>query len=560
MLKQIFFSLLVVVSLSSYSQTHRPVKSKNGMVVSSSDLATKIGTKILQKGGNAIDAAVAVGFALAVTYPEAGNLGGGGFMVIHFSNGENTTIDFREIAPFLAHQNMYLDSLGNYIPELSTTGWSSSAVPGSVAGMLYALEKYGTLSLEEVISPAIALAESGFELKWEMVDDINIFYNDFLQIESSKKVFTNNGNPFTEGDLFVQKDLYKTLKQILEKGKNGFYDGWVADSIVSQSIKNGGLIRKDDLKNYQPIERKPIYGNYKGFEIISMPPPSSGGIALIQALNILENFPISEFGWHSSKHIYTQTEVLKYVYADRSKHLGDPEFFPVPIDSLISKYYAKTIAQKIGENATKSTEIFPSDFNISENEQTTHYSVTDIFGNAVSVTTTINAAFGNKIVVEGCGFLMNNEMDDFSAKPGEPNQFGLIGSEANSIQPKKRMLSSMTPTIILKNGELFMVIGSPGGSTIITSVLQVIQNVIDFEMNIADAIAAPRFHHQWLPDRIDFEKFSILEDQKENLSKRNVILGNERSLGRTEGILFDISTKTFWGSTDPRGYGLASGY
>ncbi len=567
MLRRISFKILTVTlllfSINISAAQSAPVRGRNGMISSASDLASLVGLKILQKGGNAVDAAVACQFALAVTFPEAGNLGGGGFMVIHLANGKNTTIDFRETAPSCASKNVYLDKEGNVVEGMSTSGWTSSGVPGSVAGMLYALNKYGTLTLDEVLSPAIELAENGFPLSYDLARDINFSYSEFIKYPSSKKIFTNEGEHFIEGDYLVQPDLAKTLKEILLKGREGFYGGWVADSIVAQSNREGWKITKEDLSGYTPIERKPILGEYKGLQIVSMAPPSSGGIALVEALNILKNFNLDSLGWHSADYIYTVVEALKYVYADRSKHLGDSDFYDVPAAQLISQKYADNIAEKIKESngiAKPSDEILPADFSETESTETTHYVVADKFGNAVSCTTTINSAFGNKIVVNGAGFLMNNEMDDFSAKPGVPNQYGLVGSEANSIAPHKRMLSSMTPTILLKNGNFYLAVGSPGGSTIITTVLQIILNVTDFKMNISEAIGMPRFHHQWKPDRIDYEPYSILKEQRKLLAEKGENLGRLRFLGRAEGIIYDATEKVFYGSTDPRGYGLAIGY
>ncbi len=553
----IFF---LICTLICHAASNDPERGRNGMVVSASDLASVIGTKIMDDGGNAIDAAVAVGFTLAVTYPSAGNIGGGGFMVIHFPDGENTTIDFREKAPSSATANMYLDSNGVFDIKKSTRGWSSSGVPGSVAGLLYALEKYGSKPLEEVIQPAIDLAENGFPLSYRLAQSINYYNDRFLEIESSEKIFTNKGNPLVEGELFVQKDLANTLKLIRDNGRDGFYKGYVAWLIAEQSKKNGGYISLSDLEEYQPVERVPVIGKYKEYDIVSMAPPSSGGIAIIQALNILENFDLKSLGWGSSDYYHLLTETLKYVYADRAKHLGDPDFVSVPSDWLLSKDYSRVTASRIDSIAVRSEEIYPGIPPAKESEETTHYSIADSYGNAVSVTTTINSSYGNKVVVEGAGFLMNNEMDDFSAKPGVPNQFGLIGSKANEIQPRKRMLSSMTPTIILKDNTPFMVIGSPGGSTIITTVLQVILNVLDFGMDIQHAIDMPRIHHQWKPDQIDYEEFGLSDDVKRNLKNKKHKLGRIRVLGRAEGIIIDKRNGIIWGASDPRGYGKAVGY
>ncbi|MBL1215737.1 MAG: gamma-glutamyltransferase [Ignavibacteriae bacterium] len=564
MLMRIFFNVIIIllVFTNIIAEAPEPVRGKNGMVVSAHSLASEVGVNILKSGGNAVDAAVAVGFALAVVHPSAGNLGGGGFMVIHQKDGTQTTFDYREKAPASTHKNIYLDENGKYDPKLSTQGWSASGVPGSVAGMLAALNKYGTMSIEEIIEPAIQLAERGFIMDYRMVDFVNAYNKRFNQYSSSKKIFTKNGEKFNEGDKLTQKDLAETLKRIKGRGREGFYEGQTAELIAEQAKENGGYISLEDLKNYYPVEREPVKGNYRGYEIVSMAPPSSGGIALIQTLNILENFDIKKNDWGSSNFVHRFVEALKYVYADRSEHLGDEDFYPVPKKWLTSKEYAEEIFEGIIEEAVASEKIKPGiDPNLKkESLETTHYSVIDKFGNAVSVTTTINSTFGNKIVVEGAGFLMNNEMDDFSAKPGEPNQFGLLGSEANSIQPGKRMLSSMTPTIVLKNGNPFIIIGSPGGSRIITTVIQVVLNVIDFEMDIQTAINMPRIHHQWYPDEIYYEKFVLNNDAINALNKRGHKFGKITKIGRAQGILIDNENKIFWGAADPRSYGKAIGY
>ncbi len=558
---KIYFIVVVIFSASQIFSSEDPVRAKNGLVVSASDLASNAGIKILKEGGNAVDAAVATGFALAVTFPQAGNIGGGGFMVIHLNDSRNTTIDFREIAPFSAFEKMFLDSLGNYNPEKSTTGMLSSGVPGTVAGLIYALNKYGTMRLNDVMQPAISLAENGFILDEKLAASINSMNEVFNRYPSSKKIFTDNGGELKAGMLFVQKDLAETLKKIKDKGSAGFYEGSVAEKIVEFSNKNGGLIKQEDLSNYKAVERKPAEGNYRGYKIISMAPPSAGGIILLEALNILENYSFNKEEWGSSEYISKLCEALKYSFADRTEYLGDPDFVNIPAEKLISKEYAQELFKKIKNNGVVSSEkIKPNLFDNHEEENTTHYSVVDKDGNAVSTTYTLNSWFGNGMVVDGAGFLMNNEMDDFSSKPGSANQFGLLGSDVNSIQPHKRMLSSMTPTIILKNNFPFLILGSPGGSTIPTSVLQVILNVIDFGMNIKDAIDAPRIHHQWIPDRIDYEKFGVTEDVRQNLISRGYKMGEVRSLGRVEGIEVDPQTKVYYGHSDKRSQGKAAGY
>jgi len=554
-----YFIVWILMAGIALGRSPDPVCAKNGMVVSSSKISSLVGSDILKKGGNAVDAAVAVGFALTVTYHSAGNIGGGGFMVIHLKEGKSTTIDFRETAPLKAFRDMYLDMNGNYDSSLSSESATSTGVPGSVAGLLYVLEKYGTMSLKDVIQPAIDLAENGFILEPKVAESFAAEKKNFYKYPSSRKIFFKNDNElYGEGDLMKQPDLAKTLRLIRDNGKDGFYKGETAELLIKQINLNGGYITQKDLDDYKPVEREPVKGTYRGFEIISMPPPSSGGIALIEMLNVLENYKFRKEDWGSSSYIHKIVEVMKYAYADRTEYLGDPDFVMVPMNQLISKRYARSVFEKITEMATPSSEIKHGDFtNFHESDQTTHYSIYDKYGNAVSTTTTLNSSFGNKIIVDGAGFLLNNEMDDFSAKPGVPNQFGLLGSEANSIQPGKRMLSSMTPVIVLKDHRSWIIAGSPGGSTIITVVLQVLMNCIDFDLNIQEAVDAPRIHHQWYPDEIYYEEYGLSEDVKNNLLKMGYKFGEKRTLGRTECIMIDKTN--IYGASDPRGYGLAEG-
>jgi len=524
------------------------------MVVASEKIAAEIGAKILKQGGNAVDAAVAVGFTLAVTFPYAGNIGGGGFMVLHLANGKDITIDFREKAPIGAFRDMYLDKNGKVDSIKSQFGWSSAGVPGTVAGLIHALEKYGSMKLKDVIQPAIDLAENGFPITYKLAESINRYNKDFNLFPSSRKIFTKDGNPVEEGELFIQKDLAKTLRLIRDNGLEGFYGGEIARLIAEQSKIGGGYISLNDLKDYKPVERAPLKGKFRDFEIVSMPPPASGGVAIIEALNILEHHIFNADEWGSSKYYKAMADALKYVYYDRGKYLGDTDFVKVPVDSLISKQHALNIYNKIVSGVFP-TETFKEN---KESNETTHYSVADSRGNAVSTTYTINSAYGSKVVLDGAGFLLNNEMDDFSSKPGVPNQFGLVGNEANSIQPGKRMLSSMTPVIVLKGGKPYLITGSPGGSTIITAVLQVVLNVLEFGMNVRDAVEMPRIHHQYLPDRIDYEKFGLSEDVKAGLKSGKEIIGTKRTLGCVESILID-SKGIFWGAADPRGSGIAIG-
>ena len=554
---------LGTVRVSAY-MGHRPARARKVMVASGQPLATEAGLEILKMGGNAVDAAVAVGFALEVVYPVAGNIGGGGFMVIRFPDGKSTTIDYREMAPAKATRDMYLDKNGNVIPNLSLVGYLASGVPGSVRGLYLAHQKYGKLPWKDLLQPAIRLAEKGFRMPYELAHSLERRRKIFLKFPATARAYLKNGKqPYREGDLFIQKDLAHTLRLIAEKGANGFYTGEVAAKIERAMKSHGGLITRADLAAYRARERKPVEGTYHGYHIISMGPPSSGGICLIELLNILEGFPLKQMGFHSSRMVHTVMEAEKRVYADRAKFMGDIDFYPVPIRGLTSKTYAADLRKTIDlRRATPSSEISSGNPAPYESPQTTHYSIVDENRMAVSVTTTLNSAYGSKVVIDGTGFLMNNEMDDFSAKPGVPNQFGLVGGEANAIQPHKRMLSSMTPTIVEKQGQLFLVLGTPGGSTIITSVLQTILNVVDFGMNIQEAVDAPRFHHQWLPDYISFDRFAFSKDVVANLAAMGHHLHPRHSNGPgiVEAILVNPKTGVLWGGSDSRGYGLAKGY
>jgi gamma-glutamyltranspeptidase/glutathione hydrolase len=560
-------SLIILFAAQNiFTAYKQPVRNEHGMVVSASSLASKIGVDILKRGGNAVDAAVAMGFALEVTYPYAGNIGGGGFMVLHLKDGKNTSIDYREKAPLAATRNMFQDSSGNYIPALSQSGAASAGVPGTVAGLIYALKNYGTMPLRDVIQPAIDLAKNGWPLDLNTAESFKNYLIDFQKFPSSYKIFSKNGKPYEEGEIFKQPDLAHTLELIESNGTDGFYKGEVADLLIKQIKSLGGYITREDLDKYKPVERTPAEGTYRGYHIISMPPSSSGGIALIEALNILENYQLKKEDWGSSQYIHRLVETMKYVFADRTFFLGDEDYVHVPKKGLLSKEYAKSIFNKIEKEnniAVPSSEIKvdnPSKY--IESNETTHFSVYDQYGNAVSNTYTINSAYGSRIVVDGAGFLLNNEMDDFSSKIGAANQFGLIGSISNSIEPGKRPLSSMTPTIVLKNDKPYIIVGSPGGSRIITVVLQVIINCLDFGMNIQDAIDAPRIHHQWIPDKIYYENFSLIKDTKENLEKTGYkfedVNQNFGILGLAEGILIDDNI--IYGASDSRGEGSALGF
>ncbi|MDD8018732.1 MAG: gamma-glutamyltransferase, partial [Bacteroidota bacterium] len=530
---------------------------------SADPLATQAGIKILEAGGNAVDAAVAVGFALSVSYPVAGNIGGGGFMVIRFADGRSTTIDYREKAPALASRNMYLDSSGNFIPEKSTLGHLAAGVPGSVAGMLLGLEKFGTMNRKQVITPSYDLAANGFPLHPRLAENLNQTKDKFEKFSGSKKSFVKSNNElFAADEIWKQPDLAKTLQRIIDKGSDGFYKGETADLIAAEMQRGHGLISKSDLENYQPVIREPLKGTYRGYEIISMPPPSSGGISLLQLLHILEGYDLKNYGYASVATTHRYIEAMRRVYADRAEHLGDPDYYKVPVNWLLSKKYANERRASIDTTkASSSKDISHGIAPAHESEQTTHYSVVDKWGNCVSVTTTLNGRFGSCVAVDGAGFLLNNEMDDFSAKPGVPNMFGAVGNVANEIQPNKRMLSSMSPTIVVKEGKPFMVIGSPGGTTIITTVMQVICNVIDFGMDIQQAVDAPRIHHQWLPDITYFDKDALPADTIKKLEVMGHKLEQRRTpIGLAEGIIINNDKGIFYGGSDSRGYGLAAGY
>ena len=534
---------------------------RNGVVSSSQELASNVGIEILKSGGNAIDAAVGVGFALAVVYPQAGNIGGGGFMMIHFKdksgNTINTSIDYREKAPLLAGRDMFLNSSGDVISELSTLGNLAAGVPGSVAGMLYALEKYGTMDRAAIMNYAINIADSGFVINESFAGLLNQYQKDFTRFPSSMKVFGGN---FKSGDVIVQKDLANTLRTIRDFGTDGFYKGEVAGKIVNSMNEYNGIISYEDLDMYQPKERDVIKGSYRGYEIISMGPPSSGGISLIYLLNILENYDLRKYGYGSYQNIQLMTEAMRRVYADRSQFMGDADFVNVPVDILTSKSYALSRMKDYSpDHASLSKEIKPGDAYYKESDQTTHYSIADKDGNLVSVTTTINDVFGNKVVVDGAGFFLNNEMDDFVSKPGVPNLYGLLGSEANSIEPQKRMLSSMTPTFILKEDKPVLVVGSPGGGRIITSVLQIIVNIIDYQLGLNLAIDSPRFHHQWFPDEIQVEKYILDADTENQLKEMGYSINEIPDFGRIDAVLI-FEDGNMKGYSDRRGYGQALGY
>ncbi len=550
------------VSYGVDSDTFHPVKAQHGMVASVDAMATQVGVEILRQGGNAVDAAVAVGFALAVTHPQAGNLGGGGFMLLRTASGRATAIDFREMAPGHASRDMFLDKQGNADSKLSLTSHLASGTPGTVAGLALAAQKYGTLPLSTLLAPAIKLARDGIPVTDALADDLKTYGKEVLITHpNSKAIFYNpDRTPWQKGDRLVQKNLAHSLQLIARQGPDAFYKGEIADEIAGEMAQHGGLINKADLAAYRAVERKPISGTYRGYEVFSMPPPSSGGIHIVQILNILENFDLAKMGFGSADAMQVMAEAEKYAYADRSEYLGDPDFVKVPWQALTSKAYAKTLAQQIDvAKARPSSEIKPGKLEPYESNQTTHFSVVDKQGNAVAVTYTLNTYFGSGIVAGNSGILMNNEMDDFSAKPGTPNVYGLVGGEANAVQPAKRPLSSMSPTIVAKEGKTWLVTGSPGGSRIITTVLQMVVNSIDFGMNVAEATNAPRFHHQWLPDQLRVEK-GFSPDTLRLLETKGQHVKVLPSMGSTQSIMIGPDGMLY-GASDPRSIDdLSAGY
>jgi gamma-glutamyltranspeptidase/glutathione hydrolase len=557
------FSISVPSILAASGQ---PVRGKSAMVASQHELASKIGVEILKKGGNAVDAAIATGLALAVVYPEAGNIGGGGFMVIRLKNGTSTTIDYREMAPQKATRNIYLDKDGNLIKGEggSVIGYRAAGVPGTPAGFEYAHKKYGSgnISWAELVEPARKLAKNGFVLSYRLAQLFKAAKDELGKYEDSKKIFLNNGKFYEEGDILIQDDLAKTLERLKKVGSKDFYEGETAKLIVEDMKRNNGLITLQDLKNYQVRERTPVRGNYRGHEIISMPPPSSGGIVLIHVLNMLENYDLEKMGHNSAAKYHLLTESLRRAFADRSEFMGDPDFSFIPTMQLIQKSYALERSKSI--NATKasnSQDIKFGKISGKESLDTTHYTVIDKEGIVVSNTYTINNLYGSAVTAQGTGVLLNDEMDDFAAQPGKPNLYGLVQGERNAVGAKKRPLSSMTPTIVLKkDGSFWFAVGARGGPRIITAVLQTTINMIDHKMNIQEAVDAPRIHHQWLPDYIMYEKFGLSNDTRNILSRYgHNFADNPGSLASATAIALDDQGVRL-GAIDSRSDGVAVGY
>ncbi len=528
-----------------------PVIAKNGMVASEQELATQIGVDILKAGGNAVDAAVAVGFALAVALPNAGNIGGGGFMMVHdASSGKDIALDFREVAPRGASRNMYLDAGGKVIDGKSLYTHYAVGVPGTVAGMTHALSRWGSMPLARVMAPAIALADKGYPVSVTLAKTLDQEKKNMGRWPATQAVFWRNGAPLQSGQRLVQKDLAQSLRLISQQGAKAFYEGAIAQKIVAEMAPHANALSLQDLRDYKVAEREPVRGSYRGYQIVTMPPPSSGGAHLIQILNMMERWPMNQWGADSAQSVHYMTEAMKLAYADRSEYLGDPDFVKIPLKGLISKGYAGELAAGIKpQQARPGKDIRPGRPQPYESDQTTHYSVVDKAGNAVAVTYTLNTNFGSGIVAKGTGILLNNEMDDFSAKPGVANAYGLVGGDANAVQAGKRPLSSMTPTLVLKDGKPVLVTGSPGGARIITTVLQQVVNHIDFGMNPAEAAATPRFHHQWTPDELRVEK-GFSPDTLALLRQWGHKVALKASMGRTQTI--EIRDGLLRGASDPR--------
>jgi gamma-glutamyltranspeptidase / glutathione hydrolase len=546
-----------------------PAVAEHGMVVTAQHHATRVGVDVLKRGGNAIDAAVAVGYALAVVYPAAGNLGGGGFMTIQLADGRKTFLDFREKAPLAATADMYLDRNGEVIPNLSTRGHLAVAVPGTVSGLEYAREKYGSMKRAELMTPAIRLAQRGFVLEQGDVDLLHEATTEFRKDPASAAIFLKNGEPFAVGDKLVQKDLARTLRSISRQGADGFYKGAVGAAIVASSKTGGGVITQADLDQFTTREMPPLECDYRGYLVISAPPPSSGGVAVCEMLNILEGYPLSTLGYGSAQAVHYQIESMRHAYVDRNSYLGDPAFVENPVSMLLDETYAAKIRSLIDPNKAGDSWALRPGVAPREGSNTTHYSIADGAGNAVAVTYTLNDWFGARVTAAGAGVLLNNEMDDFTAKVGVPNMFGLVQGEANSIAPRKTPLSSMSPTIVARDGKPLMVVGTPGGSRIITAVLLTILNVIDYGMDIQEAVDAPRFHQQWLPEETLVEEFALSPDTRRILLGMGHKLNPPQPENHVAAILIGapaldakpVGRNRFYGANDPRrNTGLAMGY
>ena len=552
-MRRITALLLIAIAVPVWAA--QPVRARHGMVVTRENHATEVGLQVLEKGGNAIDAAVAVGFALAVTHSSAGNIGGGGFMLVRMADGRTAFIDFRERAPEKASRNMYLDANGNPTQD-SVTGYRASGVPGTVRGMEYASKKFGKKPWAELVEPAVQLAAKGFPLSYAQANGLHSRGLD--QFPESKRVFQRDGKYYEAGEVFVQADLARTLERIAKSGAKDFYEGETARLLAKDMREHGGLITLDDLQKYVAIERKPMTGKYKGYDILTAPPPSSGGLGILQMLGMLEGTGYEKGGAGSASVVHYMTEVMRRYFADRARYLGDTDFVKVPLVSLMDPAYIKQRRDSIDpEMATPSSKVGPMVLTNPEAMQTTHYTVADAEGNIASVTYTLNGGYGSKVTATGLGFLLNNEMDDFAAKPGVPNMYGLIQGEANAIAPRKTPLSAMTPTIVMKDGKPLLALGSPGGPTIINTVFEVMVNVLDFGMNVQDAVNWPRFHHQWMPDELRMER-GYSPDTVALLEKRGYKVRVGAQQGECAAILFENGWLA--GAADPRTEGTAKGY
>ncbi|WP_369607250.1 gamma-glutamyltransferase [Helicobacter trogontum] len=557
-------ALLNINIRGMYAASYVPIKDRegSGLAMTSSPYANAIGKAVLENGGNAIDAAVAVSYALAVTHPAAGNIGGGGFALIHLANGENVALDFRETAPKAASRDMFLDSKGEVIPNAAVTGYLSVGVPGTVKGMSAMLDKYGTKKLSELLEPAIILAEEGFMVTQRQSETMQEVKNDFAKFKSSSKYFLkDDGEVYQDGDILIQKDLAKALRILQKEGEKAFYQGEIAKAMVRDIQSGGGILTLTDLQEYQVKWRKPLHGTYRGYDIITMPPPSSGGAHIIEILNIVENADMGKLGFASSKSIHLLTEAMRQAQADRSSFMGDPDFVDLPLNILLSKEYAKSVYDSIKTNkATPSNKVIPglgkitqkNSPNLHEGNNTTHFSVVDRWGNAVSVTYTLNRRYGSAAAVNGYGFLLNDQMENFSIKVGYPNRHGMIEGTNNAISPNKRPLSTMSPTMILRDNKLYVVLGSPGSGKIISVIAQVIVNLIDYKMDIVTAVESPRFHMQWQPDTLDIEKFYLNKDTQEILKRMGYKIIESDTMGDVNAILIDPRTGIIYGTLDPR--------
>ena len=559
--------VLTVSGVQAASQA--PVAGENGMVVTAQHLATHVGVDVLKAGGNAVDAAVAVGYALAVVYPAAGNLGGGGFMTVQLADGRKTFLDFREKAPLAATADMYLDKDGKVIDGLSAKGHLAVGVPGTVSGMELALSKYGTLKRAQVIAPAIKLAENGFELEQGDIDLLHTATDEFEKDKDMRGIFLHNGQPMQVGQKLVQKDLAKTLKEISAKGTDGFYKGWVAKALVDSSQAGKGIITQADLDKYKTRELAPIECDYRGYHVVSAPPPSSGGVVICQIMNILEGYPMADLGYHSAQGLHYQIEAMRHAYVDRNSYLGDPDFVKNPIAHLLDKDYAAKLRAAIEPQKAGDSQAIKPGVSPHEGNNTTHYSIVDKWGNAVSVTYTLNDWFGAGVMASKTGVILNDEMDDFTVKVGVPNMYGLVQGEANAIAPGKAPLSSMSPTIVTKDGKAVMVVGTPGGSRIITATLLTILNVIDYKMNIQEAVDAPRFHQQWMPETTNLETFAVSPDTQKILESWGHKFAGPQDANHLAAILVGapslggkpVGNNRFYGANDPRrNTGLSLGY